>query len=176
MKLIFTRSGLPLSKVIRWGLKEPVSHVAIVFDDKLVFQSNLLGVGIEGIYRFKAAAEFVYTIDIPLSAVVEEDIYMNLLKKYDGKPYDFKAFLYFSYRAVLKQLFNTPFPAKNEWGDPNAFLCDGLLAALLDTQCIPAWLREALVSLGDIEIRSPYQAYLAIDQAQLANHYPIGKG
>lgn len=168
MKIIFTRSPLPLSKVIRWGLKEPVSHVAIVFDDKLVFQSNLLGVGLEGIYRLTKSAEIVYTIDVPLDAKAEEAVYQNLLEHYDGQPYDYGAFLYFSWRAALHRFFGTPFPAKNIWGSKSDFLCDGLLAALLDTPETPEWLKTAIQDLGDIEMKSPYEVYEAISAANPA--------
>ncbi len=169
MKIAFTRSGLPLSKVIRWGLKEPVSHVCIIFDDKLVFQSNLLGVGLEGIYRLQSAAEIIYTIDVPLVPEVEEAIYNNLLQHYDGKPYDYGAFAYFTYRASLHRAFGMPFPPKNIWNKPDDFLCDGLLKALLDTPDLPSWLKEAILSLGDIEMKSPYQVYSAISAASVRN-------
>lgn len=164
MKILFTKSSLPLSKLIRWGFNEPTSHVAIMFDNKLVFQSNLLGVGLEGIYRFQAAAEIVFTIDVPMNLKSEEQIYQNLLSQYDGKSYDFKAFAYFGYRVILKKLFGKPMPDKNSWQRPDAFLCDGLLAALQDP-CLPAWLQKAISGLGDIEMKSPYQVYLAISEA-----------
>jgi len=141
MKLLFTRSQLPLSKLIRWGLNEPVSHVAILLDEKLVFQSNLLGVSIEGIYRLQKACEIVYVVDIPMKFCAEEDLYQLLLQQYDGKPYDFKAFAYFAWRTVLYKLFKKPYPNKNIWQDPNSFLCDGLLTSLSHVD-VPIWLSK----------------------------------
>src|SRR6266404_761401 len=105
MTLIWTISSFPLSKFIRWGLDEPVSHFAIMFDNKLIFQSNLLGVHPEGIYQFQKSGSILFRIDLKLSLVQEEAVYQNLLKHYEGQAYDYPGFFYFIYRAVLHKLF-----------------------------------------------------------------------
>ena len=158
MKLIFTKSGAPLSRFIRWGLNEPVSHVGILFDNKLVFHSNLLGVHPEGIYSFKSHSELVLELELNLTLDQEEAIYQALLVKYDGNPYDYSAFAYFVWRAFLYKTMNTPIPNTNAWQKPTWYICDGLLECLNIPES-PEWLKTAIESLGDIEMKSPFKVY-----------------
>lgn len=154
MKLIWTKSRQPLSILIRWGLKEPVSHFAIVFDNKIVFHSNLLGAHIDWFNYFKTQCDVVFEKDFNLSLDVEENIYQSILDKNVGKKYDFKAFAYFIWRGILWRFLNIPFPEKNKWAKDGAFLCTGL-AAELPVQEFPE-----LNGIKDTEMTSPYQLYL----------------
>lgn len=167
MKLVFTKSSSVLSRLIRWGLAEPVSHVAIIFDDKLIFQSNLLGVHLDGIYKFQKTNTIVYSLDIKLSKQAEELIYEKLLVQYDGVYYDFGALFYFFYQALLHKYFGTPWPDKNAWQKPENFLCDGLLTTL--DRDMPPWFIEAISSLGDIEMKSPYAVYQCLIKKSPSN-------
>lgn len=151
MKLIFTRSRAPLSVLIRWGLKEPVSHFAIVFDDKVVFHSNLLGTHINWFNSFKKSCEVVYTLDRNLSLEAEEQVYQSIIDKNIDKSYDFKAFAYFVWRVILWRLLGKPLPEKNTWAKNGQFLCTGLAAELP-----PEYFPE-LDGVQDTEMISPYQ-------------------
>src|SRR3972149_5686290 len=117
MKLIWTKSKAPLSVLIRWGLNEPVSHFAIVFDDFLVFHSNLVGVHMVSMNRFlKSTAQIVYEKNYAMVLEDEEAIYRAIISKHDGEPYDFGAFFYFIWRVLLHKFFKTPVPATNPRG------------------------------------------------------------
>lgn len=130
MKIIWTKSSLPLSKLIRWGLKEESSHIAIVFDDKIVFQSNLFGVHIDWFNSFKKKCTIVYEIEQKLPLEQEEAIYQAIINKDDGKSYDYKAFAYFIWCGILKKFFNKPLPAVNKWNNVDSFICVELLSLL----------------------------------------------
>lgn len=130
MKIIWTRNSLPLSKLIRWGLKEQSSHVAIVFDNKIVFHSNLMGVGIQWYNTFKKQHEVVYEIDYKMSLVDEETIYQSIINQFDGYRYDYRAFVYFVWRGVLKRFLNKPLPKINPFDNENSFMCIELLKVL----------------------------------------------
>lgn len=132
MKLIWTKSTLPLSILIRWGFGEPCSHFAIIFDDALVFHSNLKGVHLQSKTNFLKHAEIVHDINIPLSEVIEENLYKAIISKLDGKPYDMKAFFFFIYRGFLLKFFNKPLPLKNEFDDNDSYLCTELAYELTD--------------------------------------------
>jgi hypothetical protein len=123
MKLIWTKSASPLSVLIRWALNEPCSHVAIVFDNKLVFHSNLLGLHIEWFNTFKKKVDIVFEKEYSMSLEQEEAIYQKIIDKEDGKYYDFRAFAYFAWRALLRKFFKIPLPSENKWQSVSADMC-----------------------------------------------------
>lgn len=149
MKIIWTKGNSILSKAICWGLDEPVSHVAIVFDDKIVFHSNLLGVHLNWLDTFKKHSEIIYTIDYPMSLEKEEAVYQRLIK-HDERPYDYSSFFYFGLCILKKKFLGIPIPEKNPVDNPNADLCYELCNAL-----------NGLLFNKDIEgkLISPYTLY-----------------
>ena len=153
MKLIWTKSNNPLSLFIRWGLKEPCSHVVIVFDNKIVFHSNLKGAHIEWFQTFKKHVTIVHQIEYKLPLEEEEIVYQNIVNAYDQKAYDYKAFGFFIWRALLFRIMNKPFPSKNSWGSPNGYLCTGL-AGQLPIEIIPG-----LEKAQDKDMLSPQKLY-----------------
>lgn len=152
MKIIWTKSTKPLSLLIRWVFNEPVSHVAFVFDHKLVIHSNLLGVNLQWFNTFKKHCEIVYCKEYDLTLEQEEEIYQGLLDTYDGASYDWGAFIFLAYRGLLWRLFNIPIPNKNPWAHKGMFLCDELVTVL------PPWLVE-LPNDVDFGIMTPYKVY-----------------
>ena len=166
MKLVFSKSTLPLSVLIRWGLNEPVSHFAIVFQpDNLLFQSNLLGAVLDYYPRFLDAATIVYSIDVPMDQDVENKIYMSAMDNFAGHGYGYTSFLYFTWRAFLFKCFKIPWPPKNVFNEAGDYLCVGLAQAL-DCDGSPTWLREVVKGIPDLEIISPYNLYERILKAQ----------
>lgn len=131
MELLFCASQMPLSKIIRWSLEEPVSHFAICFDDKVVIHSDLLGVGLKWYDDFIKSHQIVYKLKpkAKLDLVDEEDYYQEAISTTIGKPYDFKEFFYFGYRALLKKFFNKPFPSKSSHEKSGEYLCTELAKA-----------------------------------------------
>jgi len=161
MKLIFTKSTAPLSILIRWGLKEPVSHFAIVLEDKYVFHSNLLGTNLKWFATFKKHCEIVYSVEVPLQPNQEGVIWDSIVNQYDDHNYDFKAFLYFCWRGLLFRFFGKEFPKVNAWGEERSFLCTGLAKALTPE------LFPQLLNVQDFEMMSPYKLYKLLEQASI---------
>jgi hypothetical protein len=175
MKLLWTKSHKPLSVLICKGLQDPCSHFVIAFDGlREIFQSNLLGTGLEYEGTFLAHVEVIHQIDIPLPKDDKSDVRQSILSQYDGKSYDYKAFLYFMYRAVLNRFFKVPYPETNKWQAPDTFLCVGLAKAL-DTDGSPEWLRMAVRNIKDAEMLSPEDLFLIINEAYLAHSTQSGQ-
>lgn len=152
MRLLFTKNNMPLSWLIRWGLDEPVSHVSFVFDEKLVFHSQLFGVHLAWFDTFKKSQTIVYELDISGSLEYEESVYLSLLGQVDGRPYDYKAFCYFMWRGLLKKVFGIPMPKTSIHNDKRAFLCTELAFVILKL----LKLDEKEI---DLSVTSPFQLF-----------------
>lgn len=150
MKLLWVSGKLPLSKFIMWGLSEPVSHFAMVFDNKIVFHSDLTGVHIAWLDTFLKTHTVVYEKTLKMTLKQEEAVYQNIISKYDGKGYDYGGFLYFCYRGFLKKFFKKAMPEKNIWGSKRGFLCTEMVSVLPDT-IVPKEIKEM-----DLAMVSPY--------------------
>lgn len=153
MKFLFTKSKAPFSVLLRWGLQEPVSHFAIEFDNKIIFHSNFFGTQINWSRTFKRKCDVVYEIVYPLPLYEEEAMYQAVLDSYDGRPYDWKGFLYFLWRVVLFKLLGTPLPEKNAWQSDTSDLCIEILTHLPKGE----WNSDQ--SWESLAITSPYQVY-----------------
>jgi hypothetical protein len=158
MKLLWVAGSAPLSKLIMWGLTEPVSHFAISFDDKIIFQSDLLGVHIEWMGTFLKTHTVVFEQDFNLGLEKEEAIFQALCNQYDGSSYDYGAFAYFIWRAALLKMFKMPLPDRNPWGSKKSFLCDEVIQTLPDEVCPPE------LKKMDLSIKSPYEVWLLFNQ------------
>lgn len=148
IQIVFSKNNSCLSKVIRWLSNEPVSHVAIIFDQKIAFHSNLYGTHPNWFCSFLKKNEIVYAITLNMTLEQEEEIYLKI-PQYDGKWYDFGALFYMLYRGILHKLFNTPIPQTNIFGKEDQFLCVEL-AQILDPH------------LEKLDVITPYQLYLIL--------------
>jgi len=155
MKVVFTKNSTALSKLIRWGFNEPVSHCAIVFDNMLVTQSNLLGVGLDWYPHFSSKSEVVFEIEYDLELEQEEEIYKAMLNSYCGTTYDWKTFFYFAWCGILFKFFNRPLPETNPYNDEEKFLCTEWALQL------PDWILKEKKSLQGTLV-TPYNLYLAL--------------
>lgn len=153
MKLIWTRSSLPLSVLIRTGLRTPVSHFGIVFDNGIVFHSNLLGTHIEWYGTFVKHCEVVFEIEYAMTLEQEEAVYRSILNTYDDHGYDFGAFAYFAWRAILYRTLGLPFPPRNAWESGDKFLCTELARTL------PDYIIPLEVKSQDFGIMSPFRLF-----------------
>lgn len=153
MRLLWTKNKMPLSWLIRWGLDEPVSHFAIVFDDRLVFHSNLFGVHLQWFDTFKKSQQIVFSINLNLPLETEENVYLDVIGRQDSKPYDFRAFMYFMWCGFLRKFFNKEMPKVSSMNDNNAYLCTELAFAILN-------LLKLEEKDLDLSITSPFQLYL----------------
>jgi len=154
MKLIWTKSRMPLSKMIRWAFSIECSHFAIVFESPgggLMFESNLFGTHPTFYRNSLKNHELVHSIDIPLSVKKEDavwDIVVNLL---DGKTYDFRAFVYEAWRALLFKLFKIPIPEKNVFEKPDSYLCVEIYDAIMHEIGLPISIDTGMIN--------PHQLY-----------------
>lgn len=156
MKIVFTKSNNIFSKLIRFFLNEPVSHMAIVFDEKIVFQSNLLGVSIAWYETFKKKNDVVYEFDFNTVLEKEEELYQNVITVNDEKDYDFAAFFYFSWRAILYKFFKIPIPRFNKFNNINQYLCIEILKFF-----------KKDIDSNELAMLSPFQVYLKLINKQL---------
>jgi len=154
MKIVFTISKHPISRFISWGLGEPVSHTAFVFDDKFVIHSSLFGVELAWLNTFKKKSDILFDLDYDLPLEKEEEVWTSLIDHFDQNSYDFGAFAYFIWRGILKKFFKVPFPPTNKWGSSKEFLCTEVIDIL------PDWLVKR--SVRDYGMTSPYQLYLEL--------------
>lgn len=128
MKLLGTRSDKWGSRLLCWGLAEPVSHVAVELDNGFVVHAHLLGgLKIDWARDFRRNCEVVYELE---ADGPERETVQALLDAHAGSGYDYWAFTYFAWRALLRKVFGVPFPRTNRWARRHAFLCTEWLSIL----------------------------------------------
>ena len=155
MEFIWTKSSAFGSKVIRWGLDEPVSHFAIRCN-KFIIESDFDGFSIESIYKFENSKRKIELTLKPkdISKEMEDIILTKLIELFRDQEYDFGAYGYFAYRAFLRKFFRIPLPKKNLWADNQKPLCTGVAEAIQIIK--PEWFSE---EIKEFDIVSPYSLY-----------------
>jgi len=153
MKFQWSKSGSVLSKTIRWGLNEPVSHFSFSFDNFLVIHFDLLGIEIHGRNKFLNKHEIIFEIDPGYTQAEEEELYYKIVKNYDDRDYDYKAFAYFGYRIFLYKLLCEPIPKTNPYNDGKALIC------VEEAGLLPNWDELTIDNPIDLSITSPYRLY-----------------
>ncbi len=150
MKLVWTKSRLVFSQIIRGQLGQDCSHFALVFNSPaggLMFQSNLLGAHTTFFKSALKSMTVVHSLDLPLSTEEENAVWDEAVDLFDGQPYDWGAFFYFCWRVILKKVFRRPIPKKNAWARDNQNLCVELFNIV-----------KKYTSLKDVEIDTPMTA------------------
>lgn len=133
MKIIFTKNKKLGSKFIRWGLEEPVSHVAILFDNGFILHSHINGVEPVWGKTFLESNEVVFSLSYRKQKSLNREMKLmgELLNKYDKAEYDLGSLAYFVWRGFLRKFFNKPLPEENKWNNKKAFLCSGWATVLI---------------------------------------------
>jgi hypothetical protein len=149
--LLWTRSSSPLSKLIRWGTHEPVSHFAICLDDRIVFHSNLVGTHLKWKKTLLRHCEIALSIPMTFTFDQEEYLYQQLIQL-DERPYDFMALLYFFWCGLKHRLLHIPFPTYNSWASRRGLLCTEVSGALRELVNLPA----------NLDMVTPFHLYLYI--------------
>jgi len=148
MKLLWSNCNLPLSTIIQLATGQKESHFSIVFNDKLVIQSNLYGVGLAWFNSFRKKHNIINEITVICPLEKEEEVFSNIMDQFDGKNYDFFALLYFGWSILKNRIFHTPMPKVNKWGRADWYLCNEIYA------CLPSWLvpkiEMDMVTPGDL--------------------------
>lgn len=130
IRLLWTRSGLPASRLIRSLSGEDVSHFAIEIDGRYVFHSNFYGAHLKWRSTFVKHVEVIHQIEMPLTPEQEELIYLELINRFDEQTYDWGAFAYLSWRLVLHRFLGKEPPTRNIWSSSRGLLCTELARCL----------------------------------------------
>lgn len=134
MKLIWSKSKMPLSVVIRLITGEDCSHFAIVLYDgkpgEIMFESNLLGVHPSFFQSALKTHTIVHELSYAWSQQLEDIVWDRMVAQYDGRPYDFTGALYLGWRTLLLRFFGIPKPMKNKWAISGTDYCDELMGLL----------------------------------------------
>jgi len=133
MKLIFTKSKLPLSLLIRAITGDDCSHMALVFESRaggIMFESNFLGTHPKFFRNASKHFTIVHSLDIPVSVDQEDKAWDEMVDRFDGKNYDFGAIFYLGWRIILKRVFGSHLPKVNLWQTKDAYFCDELYQIL----------------------------------------------
>jgi hypothetical protein len=133
IKILYSRNRLPFSQLICWATKKPVSHVVVVFDDRIVYHSNPMGVHLNSYPWFLKHNTVVYEKRIERSLEEEEAAYLAITL-IEGSLYDFGSIIYYGCRLILLGLFGKPLPKKNLWASGKAYSCVEVLGEL------PPWI------------------------------------
>lgn len=153
-----TKPKNPMSKLIRWGLDEPMSHFATAFfpfKTGLVLEQQMTkGFEITDFEYFISQNSIVHALMPKESMFDDEDILMGLMEEFSGSKYDDGSFLYLCWRVILLKLFQEPFPKNGEWGDTTDPLCTG--HARIIQRLRPEWFTK---EISDFDITSPGSLY-----------------
>lgn len=140
MKLVWMKSNLPLSVLIRAVTGQECSHFAFVFETKaagLMFQSDLLGTAPAFYETALKTHTVVHQFDLPLPPEQEDAAWDLIVSKYDGKPYNYMGILYLGWRFLLKRAFGLALPLVNRWATPGTYFCDQLYDVLNQLPGVP---------------------------------------
>ena len=133
MKVIWTKSRLPLSYIIRWFTGEPCSHLALVFNSNnggIMFESNLMGTHIKFFKNAKKHCTIVHEMIVPMTSAQEDCAWDLMVDRFDDKPYDYMGALYLGLMKLRFRIFKTPISKVNKWQNKGAYFCDELYQIL----------------------------------------------
>jgi hypothetical protein len=132
LSVITTKNSSPLSWLIRYTTKEEASHFAIVFDNRLVFHSNLYGA--HPIFKSKLtkSSQIVEELEIKTTLEKEEEVFQLIENKFDGKEYDYLSLIFWFIQAIPYLLANKPLHKipKNLWNSEDQYVCTEVAYAL----------------------------------------------
>ena len=167
MIFLWTKSSLPFSKLIRWGLKEDCSHFSIMFFEQygqksIVIESRLEGVQEIRLSNFLAQHTVVHALQAPLTEIEEQVLYLYFLRKIKGKKYDSWAMAYWIYAGIMYRFFGQRLPHKNAWGENELVYCVEIMQEMRE------YLLEIDVDLSDfdLEMTSPHGAYKILKESE----------
>ncbi len=134
MRLLFVKADKIGSKIIRWGLSEPASHVAVEFETSdLVYHSYVIGIRAATKRHFHETYDVVSSVRFNLSPTEDRECFNDFFDSIpDKQNYDYPALIYFGWRAFLKKYFNRDFPRFNDWQKTEGFLCTEATYLLAD--------------------------------------------
>lgn len=123
IKLLWTKSKLPLGPLITWGLDEPVSHFAVEFFGKIVIHSNFYGVHPTLSPDFYKWSKVVYQKEYATGDDYAARLFVSILNNYWGKKYDWKWFWGLVRHALVYKLTGRPIPDEIKTRSRDKYLC-----------------------------------------------------
>lgn len=172
MKILFVRSNKIGSKIIQWGLDEPVSHVAVEFSDAhLIYHSYGSGITVVEPYEFYEKHSVIGSISLNVAS--DEEIHRLFKSSIPPRHgYDYLGLLYFTWRGFLKKFFNRPLPRLNAWQEQENFLCTELDYILCNTLAEKTGLM-LLPENYDIAMLPPWQLFKLMQTKIAVNNWPF---
>ena len=152
MRLLFTSNDRFLSKLIRKGLQEPISHLAIASTNGAVFHATMQGVEVISLREFLKDNDIVYTYKLSC-AMSETDTVQFLLDNCVRSQYDIGALFYLGWRTLLRLVFRVPFPKRNRMDINSAYLCTEIVKYVKD----PIFTKK--IEGIDLAMTTPYGLY-----------------
>jgi hypothetical protein len=149
MNILFTTGDTWFSKSIQAVTKEPISHCAIEFPEVgLVLHSDLLGLRLVSREKFDTTHKVLFSLESPEPVMFFHPKVKELLRKFEGQPYDCGAFLFFGLSLLARRYLRIPLPKSNLWQTTGMFLCVG-------------WCSQLIFGVED-DMITPYGLYLKL--------------
>lgn len=153
------------SRVIRWGLGEPASHLAIVTSEIAI---HVVGKGVESTratgfwqhYRLVEHTHFRASVD------AERRVIDDLLLMTRGVQYDWNSLAWFAWHGLLRKTLGRPVPLVNRFDDRDRSLCVELVYAFLESW---AKITGESITMHDGQTwgtRSPLSCVLALRESR----------
>lgn len=166
MNILFVKSPKIGSRILRWGLGEDVSHVVIEFDGKYHQFFHSYGKGLQALTPKEYDSHkytIVHSLELYSTHVEECDMQDMFYDRHRGIRYDWPAFAYFTWRAVLRKFFDIPLPKENRWARQDMNLCTEALYLAADVFAEVTGF--SLVPEGvDLAMITPEDAYVKMSQ------------
>lgn len=134
MRLIISKSTLPLSVLIRAVLGTKSSHFLIVFDSPaggLVFESNILGTHPKFWKTAQKSLTVIDELEVEMTVKQEDVIWDTVVDQMDGKGYDWGAFFYLGFSHIANRLWGREISKVNKWAKSNTYVCLQVAQALI---------------------------------------------
>lgn len=161
--IAFTHSDLPASKGIRFFLGES-SHVVVMPSClNLVAHSNFFGVHTLFRKDFLECSTVDKHLVLPLPRDKEFKFMQIFFARLRKMPYDWGAFFYFTWRALLNKFFGRPYPEKNKWQSRGLLCTEIIEAALWSFERVTG--RKLIENKIDWSMKSPDQCYNILKEA-----------
>ena len=156
MEVVFTTNEKFWSKVFRYMVGEPASHIGLKFSIggfDLSIDCSTSGGRLMPFEKFAAINHEVSKVIFTCDEALEKRLFEKALEVV-GKPYDMGAYRYGLWRAILKKFFRVPYPKINLGSNPRKFACTeiifpiqeiiesefGISFFLLDLSAISPWM------------------------------------
>lgn len=157
MRVLFTKNRWPLSRLIRLVTKEDCSHVAFVFDEKLVIEATVFGVGTTWLPTFEKQNQIIHGIEYTLRLEKEEAVYRAVLDSIHGKRYDWGLIFGSLWGLTLSRVFKLPRLAINPTESQTKYACIEVISEI--ALRLPAGIIQSGLTREAVTMMTPHELY-----------------